>query len=89
MSVGSQRKTKERVLKEVTNKLEAGPVKFKPIRNGPRINNGSATRDGGSSEKKITNAGARGVENGPRRGVTSNLRTGPYSPHPPDPIQGG
>lgn len=37
--------TKDRVLKEVTNKLDVSPVAFKPLWAGPRVGSGSASRE--------------------------------------------
>lgn len=42
----NERKMKEWAPKKVTNKLEARPIKLKPIWIGPKIGNGSASRKG-------------------------------------------
>lgn len=89
LSVGSQRRMEEGVLKEVTNKLEPGPIKLKPVWDGPRISSGSATRDNGLIKKKNFEVGHTAIDNGPKRGISSNMKSSPYSPLLPNPTQYG
>lgn len=39
------KRTKDRILKEVTNKLDVGAVAFKPLRARPRVGSGNASRE--------------------------------------------
>lgn len=62
------------ILKKVTDKLEARPIKLKPAWNGPRVYSGAASRDDGLIIKKNIEVAHRDVDNGPDRAVSSNIK---------------
>lgn len=84
--LASQR-LKEKALKEVTNRLEARPIKLKPDWAGPK-GNGVGIREVGPVmgwTKQGAAAKPSGV--GPRAHLDVNLSKGAVPSWPPDPIQ--
>lgn len=81
---GILRKIKERALKDVTNKLDTGPVSFKPMRNGPRVKMGIAFWKGETPKSKAQEMKDQLNEFGSVKQFGLGLRVGPNTAHHPD-----
>lgn len=81
----TQRKTNDKMFKEVTNKLDVGPVSFKPNWNGPKLGCGVVSRDQIGGKKKIFEAHLQGMESGPTHTDIGHEAVGPRHARPPDP----
>lgn len=74
------RRMKEKALKDITNKLEAGPVSFKPKWSGPRGGPGVTIREGVMLENKLSDNKAH--TSGGEKGI--DMRAGPNLARLPD-----
>lgn len=78
----SQKITKEKALRDVTNKLEPKPFKLKPSWTGPKKTNGPNTREAGIVKERITHGPNGTGQNGNKEDSSGG---GPTPSRPPDP----
>lgn len=78
-----QRKTSGNAMKDVTNKMETDPIKFKSYWNGPR----AATRDISTGKKRNTEVGPKSLVDTATKTNSNNVNNGPYSASQPEPVQ--
>lgn len=67
--------------------METRPIKFKHNLNGPRVANGSTTREALATKKKNIEVGLKGFKNITAKNIPNNAGNGTYSVRPPDPAQ--
>lgn len=80
----SQRKMTGKALKDVTNKMETSPIKFKPYWTEPRATHGTVTREIPVSKKKNTELGPMSLADTTTKINFTSVINGPYSARPPD-----
>lgn len=84
----SQRLTKERALREITNKLETRAVSMKPMRSGLRRSSRLVIREVGPASTWALNSGKPSTSaNGPNGSKNANLEIGHHPSMPPDPTR--
>lgn len=83
-----QRKITGKALKDVTNKMETCPTKFKPYWNGPRAAQ-SVSKESPNSRKADMAFGPVGLSAPTLGNYFPNGLSGPHSARPPDPAQSG
>lgn len=85
----SQRLTKTRMMKDITNKLDPKPTKLKPNWSGPRGASGLASREVGSANQWTTyKVDPKLGCVGPLNKTKPSTKGGPMNSRPPDPSRG-
>lgn len=79
-----QKKSNEQALKEISNKLDVGPVKFKPNRSGLKVNVGLVLKENCGQHTSNNTGLKKGEGNGQPRVEHAGLMTSPSSSRPPD-----
>lgn len=84
----SQRLTRDKVLKDITNKLEARPVNMKPNRSGLKSGGGIVIREVGLASDWAQHAAKSSPSrSGPSSLGGTNYKGGPLPSRPPDPLK--